>query len=143
MFERFVVIAAFAVASLALAVGVASGTPSSGFSPTIIRSSPIWGGSATMIVQRVTIAPGGTSGWHSHPAVSHVFVLSGVGTLYGPDCSSTTYPAGTSFTEEPGHVLLLRNEGTEPLVNHVVFVGVPAGQSARTDEPAPAGCNVR
>jgi quercetin dioxygenase-like cupin family protein len=143
MLKRFVVIAALAVAALALSIGMASATPSSGFSSTVLRDARLWGGTARVLIVKVVIEPGGSSGWHSHPAESHVFVTSGVATVYQPDCSSTTFPAGTSFVEERGHVLLVRNEGTEPLFNTVAFVGLAPGQAARTDEPAPPGCNVR
>ena len=60
-------------------------------------------------VQRIVIDPGGYSGWHHHPGIVIVSVLSGQVTFTNSDCSSTTYgpglPAGSSFVEsgdDPG-----------------------------------------
>jgi hypothetical protein len=60
-------------------------------------------------VQRIVIDPGGYSGWHHHPGIVIVSVLSGQVTITESDCSSTTYgpglPAGSSFVEsgdDPG-----------------------------------------
>jgi quercetin dioxygenase-like cupin family protein len=86
-----------------------------------------------------TIAPGGTTGWHSHPGISLATIKSGEATLYDGDDPLTPhiYPAGTGFTEESGHVHLARNEGStnlELIVLHLVPVGAPR----RIDEPVPA-----
>jgi hypothetical protein len=60
-------------------------------------------------VQHVTIAPGGTTGWHSHPGPAIVIVKAGSFTLYDEDdprCQGTTYsvdpanPAGKVFIDE-------------------------------------------
>jgi hypothetical protein len=60
-------------------------------------------------VQRIVIDPGGYSGWHHHPGILIVSVLSGQVTFTNSDCSSTTYgpglPAGSAFVEggdDPG-----------------------------------------
>ena len=48
------------------------------------------------IVQQVTIAPGGSTGWHSHPGPAIVIVKSGSLTLYDGDdrrCTGTAYSA--------------------------------------------------
>ena len=65
-------------------------------------------------VQQVTLAPGGSTGWHSHPGPAVVIVKSGSLTLYDGDdrrCQGTTYsadpagPAGKVFIDEGrGHV---------------------------------------
>ena len=54
-------------------------------------------------VARVDIAPGGYSGWHHHPGIVIVTVLSGAVTFTNSDCSSKTYgpglPNGAVFVE--------------------------------------------
>ena len=45
-------------------------------------------------VPRIDIAPGGYSGWHHHPGIVIVSVLSGQVTFTNSDCSSTTYGPG-------------------------------------------------
>jgi quercetin dioxygenase-like cupin family protein len=54
-------------------------------------------------VARVDIAPGGYSGWHHHPGIVIVTVLSGAVTFTNSDCSSKTYgpglPNGAVFIE--------------------------------------------
>ena len=54
-------------------------------------------GESDTYVQDVTIAPGGYSGWHSHPGISFVMVQSGTLTLYDEcnDFVPQVYPAGT------------------------------------------------
>ena len=60
-------------------------------------------------VTRIDIAPGGYSGWHHHPGLVIVTVLSGEVTFTNSDCSSKTYgpndPNGAVFAEggdDPG-----------------------------------------
>ena len=90
-----------------------------------------------------TVAPGGYSGWHSHPGPSVVLVKSGTATVYegsDPSCTPAQYPAGTGFIDAGGtHVHMVRNEGTTPLVT-VAFQIIPAGESRRIDAPSPGYC---
>jgi hypothetical protein len=54
-------------------------------------------------VQKIVISPGGFSGWHHHPGIVIVSVLSGAVTFSHSDCSSNTYgpglPNGAVFVE--------------------------------------------
>ena len=94
------------------------------------------GRSDVYIVQNV-IAPGGHTGWHSHPGVSFVTVRSGAATEYhGDDPSPHVYPAGSGFVEQAGRVHLIRNEGDTAL-ELVAFQLIPFGAVRRIDEPAP------
>jgi hypothetical protein len=111
-------------------------------------------------VSNVVVAPGGTSGWHSHPGPVLVIVKTGTITFYragkhggqnGDDengdngknagtCSRTVYPAGSAFVEvpAPGHVMLAKNEGsTETTVTATYFA--PPGAALRIDQPWPGG----
>jgi hypothetical protein len=112
-------------------------------------------------VSNVVVAPGGSSGWHSHPGPVLVIVKTGTITFYragkhggqnGDDengdnqkghaarCTRTDYPAGSAFVEvpAPGHVMLAKNEGsTEATVTATYFA--PPGAALRIDQPAPGG----
>jgi quercetin dioxygenase-like cupin family protein len=97
-----------------------------------------------LVFQTLTFAPGGHTGWHSHPGPVAVTVKSGTLTYYegsGP-CVGRAYPAGSAFVD-PGmeHVHIARNEGTEPLEISVVYFAVPAGESPRIDAPDPGNCD--
>jgi len=93
-------------------------------------------GVADAYVSRLTIAPGGSTGWHSHPGIVFVLIRSGAVTLYDDEFNRTVFAAGTGFVEEPGHVHIAVNEGNSDL-ELVVFFLVPKGAGTRIDEPAP------
>ena len=100
-----------------------------------------WGESDLQVVQ-VTIQPGGTLGWHSHLGLSFVTVKSGTATVYDgddPTCTPRVIPTGSSLFEPGGHVHIVRNEGSEPLVNVVVQL-LPAGAPRLIPEPSPGNC---
>jgi quercetin dioxygenase-like cupin family protein len=93
-------------------------------------------------VTQVTIQPGGTFGWHSHPGPSFVIVKSGTATFYegdDPTCTPHVVPTGSTLFEPAGDVHIPRNEGSEPLVVVVVQV-LPTGAPRRIDEPSPGNC---
>jgi len=103
---------------------------------------PLKAGSDVAIAQ-ITVGPGGSSGWHSHPGGAIVVVQQGSLTVYrsvGSECQSTTYTAGQAFLERPGEVNQVINTGADPYVLFVTFPRVPQGASARTDEPDPGTC---
>lgn len=134
--------------------GTASGTPSSGISPTVhvaratIKESVNVSSDgmrfktkqpADISVVTLTMAPGGTTGWHRHPGIVMIAVTEGTGTFYGADCTSTTYSVGDVFVETgEDSAAVVRNESESPFVITVTFV-VPRGAPFRIDEPNP-GC---
>jgi quercetin dioxygenase-like cupin family protein len=94
-------------------------------------------------VARVDIAPGGYSGWHHHPGIVIVTVLSGAVTFTNSDCSSKTYgpglPNGAVFIEsgdDPGQA-----SSTAGATTYVTFVAPHADPPVFTlaDHDAP-GC---
>ena len=92
---------------------------------------------------QITVGPGGSSGWHSHPGGAIVVVQQGSLTVYdsmGSQCHTMTYTAGQAFMERPGEVMDVINTGTVPYVLYVTFPRVPQGELARTDEPDPGTC---
>lgn len=102
----------------------------------------------TIVTNKVTApsatAPGGNSGWHSHPGPSLVTVLSGTATYYDgddPTCTPHMVTAGEGFVDQGGsHVHLVRNEGNVDLVL-IAFQIIPEGAQRRIDVPtSPGNC---
>jgi quercetin dioxygenase-like cupin family protein len=88
---------------------------------------------------KITIAPGGTTGWHQHGGPHLIVVASGTLSYYkgdDPTCTGVNYPAGTSILD-PGYTThLARNEGAVDVVNYVTQMLPPLGLF-RIDIPAP------
>ena len=101
-------------------------------------------GSSDLYVQNNVWAPGGTTGWHSHPGHSLIVVTDGAVTAYEGDATTCTphlYTAGMAFVDHGGtHVHMLRNEGTVPAKTVAVQM-VPAGATRRVDAASPPGCS--
>ena len=100
------------------------------------------------VTQQITIQPGGSTGWHTHPGTALAIVKSGTLTLTGvreghhnpPRCETETFSAGQSFVDEGhGHVHIARNLGTVPAEVWVTYTGVPQGGAFRLDAGDP-GC---
>lgn len=139
------------------AVGIASATAPSGVTPEAhVLGAQLAGGVKTnadgvklqtkvptdVSVLTLTVDPGGTTGWHSHPGLAVISVAEGTGKLYFADCSSRTYSAGQAFVEDGDDApTVFRNEGTSPVVLIVTFIA-PRRADIIRDEPAPAGCPV-
>ena len=98
-----------------------------------------------VLVQRITIAPGGYTGWHTHPGPAVVIVKSGALTLYDsddPNCTPTLYAAGQVFVDGGyGHVHFGRNEGATNTELVVTYLDVPPGAAPREDAPDPGNCS--
>ena len=153
---------AFVVATLA---GVSFATPPSGVVGTIMARAgfkdpvaitlKVQGGhghkniqvrnAAETVMQKIVIAPGGTTGWHSHPGPAVALVQSGELTLYAADdrtCTGNAYPAGRAFVDPgQGHVHNARNLGAVPVEVWVTYFDVPPGETVRIDKPAPGTCS--
>jgi len=100
-------------------------------------------GFSDLHVVQVTIQPGGTLGWYSHPGPRFIIVKSGTATNYmgdDPACTPHVLPAGSSLFEPAGDVHVLRNEHSDPLVYVVVQLN-PTGAPRRIDEPSPGNCS--
>jgi quercetin dioxygenase-like cupin family protein len=106
---------------------------------TVVSNAPSAG---EVIVQEITIAPGGTTGWHSHPGPVVVVVKAGALTYVREDhgqCFETTYAAGTAFVDPgQGHVHTAFNRTAENLVLYATYFDVATGASPRIDEPVAA-----
>ncbi len=97
------------------------------------------------VIQQIVIAPGGQTGWHSHPGPVVVLIKSGQMSFYDgddPTCTARTYSAGEAFIDSgQGHVHIARNEGSENLEIWAVYFDVPPGGAFRIDAPNPGNCS--
>ena len=98
---------------------------------------------ADVVVAKATVPPGASFGWHSHRAAVVAIVKSGTLTLYDSadkTCTPQRYSAGKGFTEQPGHVHLARNEGHQPVVVLVTYLGLKHGVNPDVPAPSPGNC---
>jgi hypothetical protein len=103
-----------ATAVIALTASTMWAVPAGATPPRDVEAKVLWqvtDGPTDYILRQITIAPGGSTGWHSHP-----------GELFG--------------TVKEG--VLMRNVGPGPLVLEVLYV-TPTGVALAQDEPDP-GC---
>jgi quercetin dioxygenase-like cupin family protein len=128
------------MAAAAVAVpGVAAATPPRDTDGVVIWQTSDEG--KDYIYREITIAPGGSTGWHSHDGELLGVVKEGVLMHYRADCSMDgLYLAGQSIAEKggPGYVHLGRNPGPAPLVLQILYID-PAGAPLSDDQPDP-GC---
>ncbi|MBU3749667.1 MAG: cupin domain-containing protein [Mycobacterium sp.] len=125
---------------------VAWGTPPTGVEVQILSQNVVNG--IEYVVTRVTVAPGGGTGWHYHPGEVFGYIKDGTMTHWSvPGDGSCTvdavYGAGAPVKEGvgPGFVHNGRNEGNTPLVMEVVYIN-PAGAPRSVEVPEPVGCLV-
>jgi quercetin dioxygenase-like cupin family protein len=97
------------------------------------------------VMQRIVIAPGGSTGWHSHPGPAVALITAGELTLYSgddPTCTGRSYPGGQAFVDAgQGHVHMARNlSATDNVEVWVTYFDVPPGGSVRVDAADPGVC---
>ena len=148
---------ALALATAMASIGIAAATPGSGAVGTILSVGTLPAGvkihtdelklstrdDVQVVTQSITIAPGGHTGWHSHPGPVFVTISAGTMTFYDaddPTCTAGTYATGDSFVDRGGgHVHIARNEGSVDMVLFATYL-VPVGAPIRTDAPNPGTC---
>lgn len=102
-------------------------------------------GPRLVLVTAITVDPGGTFGWHSHPGPVLVTVNKGTLTLYrahGKDCVKSTYNPGDAFVEPGADVHLGRNEGSEPVELNAIFLAPTGTSEFVKPQNEPKACNV-
>ncbi len=124
----------------------ATATPSSGISAVTVAEGDIPAGLLPFVpagvhlaVREITIAPGGTTGWHYHDGELVGLVRSGTLTHPGSDCVPTVYRAGDIIKEPAGeaNTHVGRNLGNTPVVLDVLYL-IPLGKPLFEDADAPA-----
>jgi quercetin dioxygenase-like cupin family protein len=93
-------------------------------------------GPSTMSIQDNAISAGGHNGWHSHPGMVAVTLISGSIQWFEENCVETDYNAGDSWTEG-SQLHYFRVVGATGIHATAFFI-TAQGQALRTDEPAPA-----
>jgi quercetin dioxygenase-like cupin family protein len=136
-------------AVLMAGAAVALATPPSGFSATEMARGTIdkafsvnTEGPSDIVVRIVTIEPGGTTGWHTHPKPHLDVVKAGSVLFYDaeePNCQPQVVGPGHAFFVPDGHVHLVRNNGPEKVEIHSTSV-VPTGEPPRAEADSPSAC---
>jgi quercetin dioxygenase-like cupin family protein len=93
-------------------------------------------GPSTVTIQDGAYAAGGQNGWHSHPGLVIVTLLSGSIEWFNANCESKVYKAGDSWTEG-SQLHSFRVLGTTGIHLMAVFV-VAKDEAVRIDGQAPA-----
>jgi hypothetical protein len=138
--------------ALFLPAFLAATLPASMFAPgAAFATAPVGTGAVTLsqatvdgidyITREITIAPGGSTGWHYHDGSVFGVIRQGTLTHNKADCTvDGVFPAGAPITEEsgPDNVHIGRNLEPIPLVLWVVYIE-PAGTPLAVDAPDP-GC---
>lgn len=133
-----------ALAVLALTASTVGAAPAAATPPRDVDAVVLWqvtDGPTDYIMRRITIAPGGSTGWHSHPGQLFGTVKEGVLMHNRADCSlDGLYVAGQQIVEKggPDYVHIGRNVGPVPLVLEVLYI-TPTGVPLAQDAPDP-GC---
>lgn len=91
-------------------------------------------GASTVTIQEGAYAAGGANGWHSHPGMVIVTVISGSIIWYDENCTPTIYKAGDSWVEG-GQLHGFKVTTATTLT--ATFI-TAQGKAPRTDQPAPA-----
>jgi quercetin dioxygenase-like cupin family protein len=142
---------------LLLAVGAAAlvvATTSLGADTPIVAKAVAYGTIKTpitvkvrpgaMVVDSLTIAPGGNFGWHTHGSAVAVVVTGGTLTVFDPSvggCKAFTVSKGQAFIEPANHIHLARNDGSKPATLYVTYLGIPEGALPNKPGTRPAGCS--
>ena len=137
---RSFALAAATVAAVAVALaGTAAATPPRDTEGTVLWQMTDDG--KDYVFREITIAPGGSTGRHSHDGELLGVVKEGVLMHNRADCTMDgLYVAGQSIAEKggPGYVHIGRNVGSGPLVLQILYID-PAGAPLSDDAPDP-GC---
>ncbi|HEY3072084.1 MAG TPA: cupin domain-containing protein [Candidatus Limnocylindrales bacterium] len=146
-----------ALGLLLVAVSIASASPPSGVTPTIlargtydafkVMANPDAGGlfkaeakaPIDVVVRRHEYAAGGSTGWHAHPYPVFITVIQGTLTFYerdDPTCTPKVVHAGEGYVDSGrGHIG--RNETAAQAVD-VSVIMAPVGAAFRTELSAPS-----
>ena len=132
-------LAAAAVLAPVGSTATASATPGVGIEAETLSTATVDG--QDYVTKQITIAPGGSTGWHWHPGRVFGVIRQGTLTHDVAGCSEDgVYPTGSPITEGsgPDDVHIGRNLGPGPVVMWVVYIN-PTGDPLSTDAPNP-GC---
>ncbi len=95
-----------------------------------------------IVVQKVTIEPGATAAWHTHPGAETAIVAAGTLTLFrgeDPKCTPREVKAGEVVVGD-GRVHQGKNLGQDPVQIVVTYFDVPTGAAAASPAERPSNC---
>ncbi|MHC1481108.1 cupin domain-containing protein [Frateuria aurantia] len=98
-----------------LALMPATAKAATGLSRTVVTTSDVGEPGYQAIIARVTLAPGATSGRHTHPGDEISYIVSGVGLLKIDGQAAQTVTAGHGIVIPTGKVHEFSNPGSKPL----------------------------
>ena len=141
----------FAVALVASAV-IAGPSGAAARQPIVAKALAVGTMNATlvhattgaMVLDQITIAPGGNFGWHTHGSPVAVVVTSGTLTVFDPSvgkCAPFKVSKGQSFVEPANHIHLARNDTTKSVTLYAMYLGIPKNAGANVPAKQPAGCS--
>jgi quercetin dioxygenase-like cupin family protein len=99
-----------------------------------------------MIVDKITIAPGGDFGWHTHGSPVAVTITSGTLTVFDKtvaNCVPFHVSKGQSFFEPANHLHRAVNLTSKPVTLYAIYLGVPKGAAPNAPGTQPAGCTTQ
>jgi quercetin dioxygenase-like cupin family protein len=140
-----VVVAASIIGVVGLLGGAVKASPGSGITGTILAKGSLGEKvkirtrePSDLVFQEVDLAPGGFTGWHTHPGPLLVVVKTGSLTHLDAQCHVQTYAAGQAFIEPAGkeYVHMGQNLGEVPVHLYVTYV-LPRGSPLRDESPPP------
>jgi quercetin dioxygenase-like cupin family protein len=109
-----------------------------------MKATTIHAQTGSMILDAITIKPGGNFGWHTHGAPVAVVVTGGTLTVFDPtvqNCEPFKVSKGQSFVEPANHVHLARNDGKAKVTLYALYLGIPKPSAANVPATEPTGCN--
>jgi uncharacterized cupin superfamily protein len=101
-------------------------------------------GLSDVYVQSNVWAPGGSTGWHTHPGHSLIIVTAGTVTDYeghDPECKPHVFKTGMAFMDPGGeHVHILRDESAVEAKTIAIQI-IPANAERRIEVADPGNCH--
>lgn len=83
---------------------------------------------------KITISPGGYTGWHQHGGPSTMIIASGALTYYDTSCAGVVYSPGRSILDPGSDTHVLKNEGHVDVVAYLTVM-LPAGGTLQIEVP--------
>jgi quercetin dioxygenase-like cupin family protein len=97
-----------------------------------------------LVLDTITIQPGGNFGWHTHGSPVAVVITKGTLTVFDPsvaNCAPFTVSKGQSFIEPANHIHLARNDTRKVVTLYAMYLGVPKGAMPNKPGTQPSGCS--
>lgn len=92
-------------------------------------------GASDFYIQNLILAPGGYSGWHTHPGLLVGTVVSGAIDFYDANCRKRSFNQGEVFTENT-QVHAIKNPGTLNTTLSIAYL-IKHGEPRRIEAAAP------